>query len=324
MPLQVFHRKKTIMTTNNPIIDMAADGGTLGQMLSLNATGAKPTPAPHTSGWDDATDLKPSGGSVVDGSKGRRNRFGLLRNTWRTGTWNVRSMYDAKLDTVTAEMKRLDIDVLGISELRWKEKGHFSAPGGYKIFYSGSVDSKRNGVAVICSNRAAKCVLGYKPINDRIITIRFAAKPINVVIVQVYTPITAASEEEIDNFYEQLQETIDSTSKNDMLIMMGDLNAKVGAGHTSEVFGNFGLGERNDAGLRLVDFCLANDLVITNTLFQHHPHRLYTWTSPNGITKNQIDYICIQNRWRSTCKNTKTFPGADCGTDHQLLVAQSS
>ena len=75
MPLQVFHRKKTIITTNNPIIDMAADGGTLGQMLSLNATGAKPTPVPHFSGWDDATDLKPSGGSVVDGSKGGRNRF---------------------------------------------------------------------------------------------------------------------------------------------------------------------------------------------------------------------------------------------------------
>ena len=104
--------------------------------------------------------------------------------------------------------------------------------------------------------------------------------------------------------------------------MMVDLNAKVGAGHTSEVCGNFGLGERNDAGLRLVDFCLANDLVITNTLFQHHPRRLYTLTSPNGITKKQIDYICIRNRWRSTCKNAKTFPGADCGTDHQLLVAQ--
>ena len=134
----------------------------------------------RTSGWDDATDLKPSGGSVVHGSKGGRNRFGLLRNTWRTGTWNVRSMYDGKLDTVTAEMKRLDIDVLCISELRSKEKGYFSAQDGYKIFYSGSVDSKRNSVAVICSSRAEKCVLGYNPINDRIITIRFAAKPINV------------------------------------------------------------------------------------------------------------------------------------------------
>ena len=70
-----------------------------------------------------------------------------------------------------------------------------------------------------------------------------------------------------------------------------------------------------------IDFCYENELVIGNSLFQQHPRRLFTWTSPDGKTKNQIDYILVQKRWRSSLFNAKTYPGADCGSDHELLVA---
>ena len=85
------------------------------------------------------------------------------------------------------------------------------------------------------------------------------------------------------------------------------------------VTGKFGLGMRNEAGQRLIEFCQENALIIANTLFQQHKRRLYTWTSPDGQHRNQIDYILCSQRWRSSVQSTKTRPGADCPSDHELL-----
>ena len=73
---------------------------------------------------------------------------------------------------------------------------------------------------------------------------------------------------------------------------------------------------------RLLEFCQENALVIANTLFQQHKRRLYTWTSPDGQHQNQTDYILCSQRWRSSIQSTKTRPGADCGSDHELLIAK--
>ena len=79
---------------------------------------------------------------------------------------------------------------------------------------------------------------------------------------------------------------------------------------------------RNEAGQRLIEFCQENVLVIANTLFQKHKRRLYTWTSPDGQHQNQIDYILCSQRWRSSIQSTKIRPGADCGSDHELLITK--
>ena len=96
-------------------------------------------------------------------------------------------------------------------------------------------------------------------------------------------------------------------------------------GHCHEeekaVIGKFGLGERNKRGDNLVDFCISNDLVVANTLFQQHPRSLYTWQSPDRKTRNQIDFILVKRRWKSSVRISKTLPGADIGSDHQLLFA---
>ena len=73
---------------------------------------------------------------------------------------------------------------------------------------------------------------------------------------------------------------------------------------------------------RLIEFCQENALFITNTLFQQHKRRLYTWTSPDGQHRNQIDYILCSPRWRSSIQSAKTRPGADCGSDHELLITK--
>ena len=86
------------------------------------------------------------------------------------------------------------------------------------------------------------------------------------------------------------------------------------------VTGKFGLGIWNEAGQRLIEFCQENALVITNTLLQQHKRGLYTWTSPDGQHQNQIDYILCSQRWRSFIQSAKTRLGADCGSDHEVLI----
>ena len=102
----------------------------------------------------------------------------------------------------------------------------------------------------------------------------------------------------------------------------GDWNAKVGSQEIPGTTGKFGLGIRNEAGQRLIEFCQENALFIANTLFQQYKRRLYTWTSPNGQYQNQIDYILCSQRWKSSIRSAKTRLGADCGSDHELLIAK--
>ena len=100
--------------------------------------------------------------------------------------------------------------------------------------------------------------------------------------------------------------------------MVGDWNAKVGNQETPAVTGKFGLGVEQ----RLIEFCQENTLIIVNTLFQQYQRRLYTWTSPDNQHRNQIDYILCSQRWRSSIQSAKTRLGADCGSEHELLIAK--
>ena len=122
--------------------------------------------------------------------------------------------------------------------------------------------------------------------------------------------------------YEDLQDLLELTPKKDVLFITGDWNAKVGSQETPGVTGKFGLGVQNEAGQRLTEFCQENALVIANTYFQQHKRRVYTWTSPDGQHQNQIDCILCRQRWRSSIQSARTRAGADCGSDHELLIAK--
>ena len=95
-----------------------------------------------------------------------------------------------------------------------------------------------------------------------------------------------------------------------------------GSQETPGVTGKFSLGVQNEAGQRLPEICQENALVIANILFQQHKRQLYTWTSPDGQHRNQMDYILYSQRWRSCIQSVKTRPGADCGSDHELLITK--
>ena len=159
------------------------------------------------------------------------------------------------------------------------------------IYYCGQGSLRRNGVTIIVNKRVWNAVLGCNLKNDRMISVCFQGNPFSITVIQAYAPTSNAEEAEVEWFYEDLQDLFELTPKKDVLFIIGDWNAKVGSLETLGVTGKFGLGVRNEAGQRLIEFCQENTLVIANTLFQQHKRRLYTWTSPDGQPQNQIDYI---------------------------------
>src|SRR5574337_385947 len=226
-------------------------------------------------------------------------------------------MNQGKLEVVKQEMARVNVDILGISELNWPGMGEFNSDDHY-IYYCGQESLRRNGVAIMVNKRVQNAVLGCNLKNDRRISVRFQGKPFNITVIQVYAPTNnaeKAEEAEVERFHEDLQDLLELTRKKDVLFIIGDWNAKVGSQETPGVTGKFGLGIRNEAGQRLIEFCQENALVIANTLFQQHKRRLYTWTSPDGQHRNQIDSILCSQRWRNSVQSAKTRLGADCGSD---------
>ena len=243
----------------------------------------------------------------------------------RIGFWNVRTMYETgKLAQVTAEMRRYNLHILGVSESRWTGSGRYRTNTGETVLYSGRDDDQHHdGVAIIMKKGIEKCLMEWKPINNRLIKIRMKGKHINTTIIQCYAPTNDSGEESKDAFYEQLQAELENTPSHDIKIVMGDLNAKVGNDNTSQerAMGKEGCGNMNDNGERLVEFCMANNLVIGGTLFTHPEIHKITWCSPSGRDKNQIDHLMINGTWRRSLLDVKVRRGADVGSDHHLVTA---
>lgn len=245
----------------------------------------------------------------------------------RIGTWNVRTMAQAgKIQTAIKEMERLNLKVLGVSEMRWPGASYCDI-GDHRIYYSGVPSKYEHGVGIIIHKSVAQNVSNFVPVNERLMLVQVKANPANINILQVYAPTSDYSETEIDNFYAQVSKVVNNIPKKEIQIILGDFNAKIGKGRSGNYVGPHGLGDRNDNGEKLCTFAGENNLVIMNTFFELPPRRLYTWKSPQDgkdgkLIRNQIDYVMINQRYRNSCKMAKTYPGADINSDHNLLVAE--
>ena len=190
-------------------------------------------------------------------------------------------MNQGKLEVVKQEMARVNVDILGISELKWTGMGEFNSDDHY-IYYCGQKSLRRNGVAIMVNKRVQNAALGGNLKNNRMVSVHFQGKPCSATVIQLYAPTSNFEEAEGERFYEDPQDLLELTPQKDVLFIIGDWNAKVGSQEAPGVTGKFGLGIRNKAGQRLIEFCQENPLVIANTLFQQHKRRLYTWTSPDS------------------------------------------
>ena len=144
------------------------------------------------------------------------------------------------LEVVKQEMARVNVDILGISELKWTGMGEFNSDDHY-IYYCGQESLRRNGVASMVNKGVRSAVPGCNLKNDRMISVHFQGKPFSITVIQVYAPTTNAEESEVERFHEDLQNLLELTPKKDVLFIIGDWNAKVGSQETPEVTGIFGL-----------------------------------------------------------------------------------
>ena len=223
-------------------------------------------------------------------------------------------MNQGKLKVDRQEMVRVNVEILGISQLKWNGIGEFNSDDHYS-YNCGQESLRNNWVAIIVNKRVQYEVLGCNLKSDRMIYVCFQGKPFNITVFPVYAPTNNAEEADV----EDLQDLLELTPPKDVLFIIGDWNAKVGNQETPGITGKSGLGVQNEAGQRLTEFCQENTLVIVNTFFQQHKKRLYPWTSPDGQHRNQIDYILCSHRWRSSIQSAKTRPGADCGSDNEII-----
>ena len=215
--------------------------------------------------------------------------------------------------------------MLGLSETRLTGTIKRKLATGHTIAFSGRSDDQHDrGVALIMDQAAHKSLIEWKPINERLMVARFNSSYAKLTVIVCYAPTEVAEDADKEVFYDKLQETVESTPRHDVLLVLGDLNAKVGQDNTGKesTMGTHGCGTRNDNGERLVELCEENNLVIGGTIFPHKDIHKWTWKSPDGQTNNQIDHIMINRRWRGSLQDVRAMRGADVNSDHTLVIAK--
>ena len=244
----------------------------------------------------------------------------ITKNTLTVGTWNVQTLWaTGKLELLRNEMKRFRYDIIGISEVRWTGKGETL---NRDIICSGEDKAHVRGVGMLLNDKARKAPIGYNPVSSRIITARFDATPCKITVIYAYATTLASSDEDIETFYNILEDTLAEVHKKDIIVITDDWNAKIGSNNADwkSVMGRYGYDDRNEKGKRLLEFAALHNLCICNTRFEQKPQRKWTWASPDGIHKNMIDLILIQQRWKSSVINCRTFQIADICSDHSLVL----
>ncbi|XGW34020.1 hypothetical protein V3C99_018069 [Haemonchus contortus] len=189
------------------------------------------------------------------------------------------------------------MDILGISEVRWTGQGCMRSDR-KTILFSGPEERHERGVGIVLSKRAAEALVGWRPLSERIITARSVTRHTRITVVQVYAPTEDTSEELKDSFYEQLQDIIDDIPRRDLKLIIGDFNAKLSQDRTGfeRAIGPFAPCEQHsNNGERL-----AECIVCWKYVLQHKRIHKETWCSPDGKTRNEIDYICISKKWRTS------------------------
>ena len=170
---------------------------------------------------------------------------------------------------------RFNLDILGLCETHLTDKESFLNKEEYTVILSSRRDGiAREGVRLLVSEQMLQCLESYEIVSPRMLTAKFKMKEGTLNISQVYAPTSAYSETEIDAFYDMLQLHLEKIPKKESVIVMGDLNAKVGADHNAwtPTMGKYGLGKANSRGDKLLEFCTLHKLAVCNTYFQHKSH----------------------------------------------------
>ena len=198
--------------------------------------------------------------------------------------------------------------------------GEFNLDDHYS-YYCGQEFLRRNGVVFIVNKRVWNAILGCNLKNDRMISVWDHSRQ----TIQYHSNPSLCPDQQCWRGWNwtilwDLQDLLGLTAKKRCPFHYRGWNKKEGSQEIPGVTGKFDFGLQNEVGRRLTEFCQENTLAVANTLFQQHKRTLYIWTSPHGQHWNQIDYILCRQRWKNSIQSAKTWLGADCGSDHKLLI----
>ena len=282
--------------------------------------------------------------------RGRWRRHKGQHAFFKAGAWNVRTMLCylklkrgeidviggglGKEEMLCNELERKGISICALSEVRWAGQGEYKH-GDYLFLYSGKKETanpgrgkhaSQQGVAIVINKVIAQAwkdsgsQVSY--IDERMMSIRGKIGGDTFVFISVYGPTFKAEEHVKDNFYDNPREEVRKVKSNEVLIALGDWNARVGVSDDTwhEVLGPYGNNERNDNGMRLLETCLANKLCVTNTFFEHKEYN--TWRHNRFKTWHTLDHIVVNRRCKDKILDTKVVQDAECDTDHRLVITK--
>ncbi|XP_063635113.1 uncharacterized protein LOC134805838 [Cydia splendana] len=237
--------------------------------------------------------------SGVRGAKNLRQRSGYPpRRRLALVTHNIRTMRtDEKICELEEELSRLHWDIVGLCEVRREGEDTTTLKSGNLLYHREGDQQSQGGVGFLVHKSLVNNIITIDSVSSRVVyLILRISKRYSLKVIQVYAPTSSHSDDEVEAMYEDVSRAI-HTSKTYFTVVMGDFNAKLGKRSGDELrVGQFGYGQRNPRGQRLADFLEREELFMMNSFFQKPPHRKWTWMSPDGSTRNEIDFIMTDKK----------------------------
>ena len=267
--------------------------------------------------FDEVLQSKPNGSCKMEGCNktGQKSELNIC-------TYNVRTLRtEESLESLLDELEGFKWDVIGLAETKRRGEGLTELKGGTWLYNRGKTEDDKNakGIGFLIHNKFKDYVKEVKSYSNRVaaMKIQLTGKD-EMCIIQVYAPTSDYDDITVEEFYEDINKAITDNSGT-YTVLMGDFNAKIGQREKGEenIMGSFSYGERNRRGERMIEFAMEHKLKVTNTYFKKHKSRYWTWESPNGVTKNQIDFI-LSNQ-RGIVKNCEVITNVDIASDHRMV-----
>ena len=246
----------------------------------------------------------------------KKNNVGNEFHLCTLNTRTLRTMErEVELDNALSEIK---FSIIGLSEVRKQGENIIEKENGNILYYMGQTKGQK-GVGFLVQKNFKQCIQEFVGINERIAIIKLSMNKSVITVIQVYAPTESSPEEEIEDFYEELGRSID-IHKTQRMFIVGDFNSKIGKGNEEETpMGPYGIGKRNDRGRRLIQFAEEHNLLILNTFYKKPPSGKWTWRSPDGRTKNEIDFILSDSK--KNVKDVQVLNGLKFDSDHRMVRA---